>query len=528
MTAPALAIEGVSKSFGGRRVLIDVSLRIERGEIHALLGQNGSGKSTLIRILSGYHAPDHGGVMSIGGRPLALPLAPTTARKLGLAFVHQDLGLAERLTVLENLRVGRYETGRPWRIRWRSERRLTAALLAEFGLHWPPDTPLSDLPEVDRAMLAIVRAVQDLRASGVTGVLVLDEPTAYLPHDSAERLFVVIRRAAASGVGVLLVTHRLREALDLAHTISVLRDGKLVGSESAPSLTEADLIQRVIGFSLGELYPAPHEPTGELVLAVDGLSGDGVNDVSFDLRRGEVVGLTGLVGMGWERIPYLLFGAATATSGRVFLQGRWRDASEFSVRRAVGQSLALLPANRGRDGGFALATVLENLTLPTLAKYYRSGILRHRTERRHTRETLTEFDVRPRTPHARFGTLSGGNQQKVLLAKWFETNPTVFLMHEPTQGVDVGARQRIFRQIGDSAQRGKAFLLASADYEDLAHLCDRVLVFYAGRVQAQVGRAGLTAERLVELAFGGEHHAAPETAVQDRAEWRRGMGDEET
>jgi ribose transport system ATP-binding protein len=519
MTSAAVSVKCFSKSFTGRTVLDRVSLDVEHGEVHALLGQNGSGKSTLIKILAGYHAPDAGSTLAINGQQVPLPLAPSSGRKLGLAFVHQDLGLADRLTVLENLRVGRYDTGRGWRIRWGYERRRAHQLLREFDMACSPNTMVSDLREVDRAMVAILRALEDIREAELPGALILDEPTASLPHDSTERLVTSVRRVAERGVGVLFVTHRLQEALDLSDRVSVLRDGRLVGTEPTARLTEGDLIERVLGFSLDHLYPPPHEPEAREVLQVDGLTGRGVRDVSFRVHRGEIIGLTGLVGMGWERVPYLLIGAEEASQGHVIIDETPYDLSRVAVRKMLASGLALLPANRQRHGSVGLASVMENMSLPTLSAYYERGFLRHRQERRRAWALLETFDVRPGDPTTVFKTLSGGNQQKALLAKWFETRPQVFLMHEPTQGVDIGARQRIFSQITAAADTGTSFILASAEYDDLANLCDRVLVFRNGQIVSDVGGAALTGDRLVDLCLRDIPALGEQNAIGEH-DWR--------
>lgn len=504
MAEPLLSLRGCSKTFASRPVLRGVDLDVHAGEIHALLGQNGSGKSTVIKILSGYYTPDPGATLQLHGEEISFPVPPGLPRKRGLAFVHQELGLAEDLTVLENLRVGRFDLGPGWRIRWRSERRRASKLLARFHLRCSPDAQLAELREIDRALLAIARGFGDLTAAGAGGVLVLDEPTAYLPHDSTERLLEAIRAAASAGVGVLFVTHRLREVEAVADTVSVLRDGRLTATEAATSLGEADLAERILGFRLDQLYPPDHVPRGELALAARDIAGDGVQPVTFDVHRGEVVGLTGLVGMGWERIPYLIFGADASATGSVQVGSRSCDVARLTPRDAMAAGLALLPADRQRDGAVDVATVAENLSLPTLHTYFRGGRLRHRRERARALQLLTDYDVQPRDPRAPFSTLSGGNKQRVLIAKWFETRPLAFLMHEPTHGVDVGARQQILEYISTSAQQGRAFVIASAEYEDLAHLCDRVLVFRDGQAVAQLAGRTLTHERLLDQCFRHE------------------------
>ncbi len=510
---PLIAARNFSKTFAGRTVLGSVDLDVRPGEIHGLLGQNGSGKSTFIKILSGFHRPDEGASLLVRGREVPLPLRPGEARRHGMSFVHQDLGLAPALTVLENFRVGRYRTRFGWHVNWREERRLVGEALRRFGVRCEPEALVSSLGEVDRAMVAIVRALEEVRGAEA-GFLVLDEPTAYLPRDGVERLFASVREAASSGVGVLFVTHRLEEVQALTDRVSVLRDGRLAGSVATASVAEDELIELILGFALDELYPAPHDPGGEIAFSLRGATCDDIVELTVEVRRGEIVGFTGLLGMGWERVPYLIFGADRSAGGLLEIDARAYDLGDFTPAKAIEQGFALIPANRLRDGGVAGATVAENLTLPTIGAYFVGGVLRHRQELRRVADLLHEFDVRPPEPDRTFATLSGGNQQKVLVAKWLEANPRVLLLHEPTQGVDVGARAQIFARIRDVAAKGTSVVIASSEYEDLVHLCDRVIVFRNGRAISEVHGEALRVERLVEQSLRADVRAP---AVADRS-----------
>ena len=518
---PIVSAGNLSKTFGGRTVLRNVDLDVLPGEIHGLVGQNGSGKSTLIKILAGYHDPDPGGSLSVRGKRVSLPLSPAAAHGLGLTFVHQDLGLIGSATVLENIRIKRYETQFGWWVPWRRERKQVAEVLAQFEIPVSPDALISELRPVDRAMVAIVRALEQVRALEPEGesvghpLLVLDEPTPHLPRDGVERLFESVGEMAATGVGVLFVTHRLEEIREVTRRVTVLRDGILIDTRPTASLTEADLIEDILGFSLERLYPGTHAVSGELALSATDVSGPGLRDFSVTAQRGEVIGLTGLLSMGWEAVPYVLFGAARATQGQLVLNGAAHDLTSFSPTAAIDAGLALIPADRHEDGALLSATVTENMTLPTLGSYYVGGTLRRRRESQRVRELSADFDVRPPDPGRFLSTLSGGNQQKVVIAKWFETAPQALLLHEPTQGVDVGARAQIFERIRDAAQRGMVVLYASAEWEDLAHLCDRVLIFRDGRVVSELHGAELTPERIAEQSFRDIQAAANEAKPQE-------------
>ncbi|MGH9065414.1 MAG: sugar ABC transporter ATP-binding protein [Acidimicrobiales bacterium] len=498
----------LAKSFGGVRALDGVSLAVAPGEIHGLIGRNGSGKSTLIKILSGYHVPDPGGTLEVAGRVVPLPLVPGQAATLGLSFVHQDLGLIPTLSVLENLRAGRYETGPGRPIRWRDERRRVTAMLGRLGVRTTPDTLVGTLSAVDRALVAVVRAITDAdRQEG--GVLVLDEPTSYLPRDGVERLFSAMRRATGTGLGVVFVSHRLEEVMAVTDKVSVLRDGRLVNTLATPDVDEATLIQLILGQRMEESYPSLPTVKGDVGLAVTGLQGLHVHDLSLEVRRGEVLGLAGLIGMGQEEVAYLLFGAAPARAGTLRIGDSTIPAPQMTPGRAIRAGMALLPADRLGASGIGGLSVRDNVSLPVLGSFYRGGRLRSERETSHVAGLLKALDVRPPLPGRRLDSLSGGNQQKALLGKWLQYAPPVVLLDEPSQGVDVGARKEIFTRVRQLAADGKCVIMASTDAADLAHVCDRVLVFRYGRVVGELGGGLLTEARLVEQCYASGTLARP-------------------
>jgi ribose transport system ATP-binding protein len=496
-TAPVLEARDLSKTFGDRAVLKGVTLEILAGQVHGLLGENGSGKSTLIKILSGFHAPDVGGELVVRGTPVGLPLKVTDPARLGIGFVHQELAIFASGTVLENIRVGRFATAPGWRIPWRRERRLVRDWLARFELRLDPDTPVSQVGPIERAMIAIIRALDQCEGSG-QAVLVLDEPTVYLPNDGVAQLFAAIRELASRGIGVLFVTHRLEEVRAITDRVTVLRDGERVLTARTDSVTDNDLIESILGFALAELYPHQHDSVGAPAFEARDISGRVVRNVSLRVAAGEIVGVTGLVGMGFDELPYLLFGASEPTGGSIRVQGEEYEVSQFTPRAALAAGIGMLPANRANDGAVTAASVADNMTLLTLGTYFRGGRLRHREELADTRHLMEVFDVRPRDPRRTFEAFSGGNQQKALLAKWLTRHPPVLLMHEPTQGVDIGARRDIFAKIREAADGGMAILIASTEYEDLVNLCDRVLVFRHGRVVSELAGTALTEDHLLD------------------------------
>jgi ribose transport system ATP-binding protein len=501
-SVPTLEVRGISKSFGGVPALRHADLTIRPGEIHGLLGQNGSGKSTLIKVLAGYHAPDPGGSIVVDGGEVRLPLLPSESRDRGIAFVHQDLGLEDRLTVLENLRVGRYEHRALGRISWKAERLRARATLERFDLDVDVDQLVSRLSESERAMLALVRAVQDVSETERRGLLVLDEPTVYLPRDAVDRLFGIMRRIAADGIAILFVSHQLEEVLAVTDRVTVLRDGRVVGTAETSESNDESLVAMILGRHLRGLYPE-HSPqlAGKSLLAVQNLTGTMSREVSLELAPGETLGVTGLVGMGWDEVPYLIYGATRATSGEVTLDGGSVPAAEMSPERSVRSGMALVPANRLRDGMVASLTIEDNVALPVLRRHFSGGRLHLGALRESVADVLRRVEARPAEPARRIGTLSGGNQQRAVLGKWLQIEPAVLLLHEPTQGVDVGARKQIFELIRDATKAGRGVLIAAGDNEDLGHLCDRVLIFRDGRVVCELSGDEVTPERILDESY---------------------------
>lgn len=510
---PILEARGFGKTFGGRTVLRDAEMTIHPGEIRGLVGQNGSGKSTFIKILSGYHGPDDGATLAVRGRRVEFPISPDEPARLGISFVHQDLGLFEAGTVLENLLVGRYQTRPAWRISWRHETRRTRQLLEPFGLDVDPATPLTKLTEVERAIIAIARAMSGLDSNG--GLLVLDEATSRFPRDTAYAFFDAVRDVAARGMGVLFVSHRSEEVLALTDTITVFRDGVVVADCPTTDFDEQNLVKAILGFSLQHFYPEPHHTTQDLVLTVTDLTGPMVDGFSASVHHGEILGLTGLLGMGHDLVPHLIFGSIAATGGAIEIGGAVYSAAGMTPRRAMDVGLALLPSNRLREGGVAGASVAENVTLAILDRFHVRGLLRRRREEQTAERMMADFKVEPVAAGLPLGTFSGGNQQKSLVAKWFATQPRLLLLDEPTHGVDVGSKKQIFKHLRDSAESGTGIVIASVEAEDLAQVCDRVLVFRDGRVVSELTGSRLTAARIRQQALIGKSHGRDDLVTQE-------------
>lgn len=493
---PALRLTGLRKSFGGIHALRGVDLTVEPGEVHGLIGVNGSGKSTLVKVLAGYHAPD-GGDMELWGEAVTVTAGGNSAS--GMAVIHQDLGLVPDLSVAENMMVSvgfGERAGVIRRIDWRAEKRRCQQALDEFGVEVEAAARVGDLTQAARAGVAIVRAIRQLRESGSPNqILVLDEPTVYLPKGESERLCAQVRSFAASGVSVILISHDLREVQATCDRISILRDGVVRDCVSAGELTSHDLVRLMIGQDLDAFFPDPPDADQDTqaVMRVTGMSGMLTQDVSFDIRRGEVLGVTGLAGMGQDELPYLAVGMQDMVSGCVELDGKeWAPEPHSALRRGV----VVVPADRSRFAVWRAGRVWENLTLPVLASHTVRGRLSKTKELRAARELIAKFGVQPADPHLPLSALSGGNQQKVVMAKALQVDPKVLLLHEPTQGVDAGGARDILEIIRAAASGGAAVAMFSSDYEQLAHMCDRVLVLVSGRIVRELSREGLSEERI--------------------------------
>lgn len=492
MSDPILALRGISKTFGRQLALDDVEFEVRAGEVHALVGENGSGKSTLIKILSGYHVPDHGGSVNVDGEALHLG-SPEASRQQGLRFVHQDLGLIDEFTALENFGVTSGFPGPPGSIQWRKLRSRATELLGRVGVDLDLDAPASSLSAVQRTALAIARCLDDAQL-GAPRILVLDEPTAALPVDDVERLFAIVRDVAAHGVGVIYVSHRLDEVLALSDRITAIRDGRIVGTVDAADVDRTSLVNLIIGSDLEPDAAPPIPAGGGRTMIVSGLSAPTLAPVSFQVESGEILGIAGLDGSGREAWVRGLVGAVPgADVERLEVDGAPMIGRGPAAAARAG--IALVLANRDPAAAVRGFTIGENVTLVSLSTATQAFV-RRGDERRRVDRWIQELDIRPPESDRDYGTLSGGNRQKVIFAKWLDIAPVVLLLDDPTSGVDVGARRSMYAQIREVAGSGVPVVIASSDLEDLARLCTRVFVLSAGHVVAELQRHEITEARM--------------------------------
>jgi ribose transport system ATP-binding protein len=503
---PVLSLTNVSKSFGGAHALDGVSFSVLPGEVHGLLGKNGSGKSTLVKILAGFHAPDAGGHMEFNGEPVSLPLKPGDYRRLGMSFVHQNLGLVPSLTVLENLRLVELTDGKRRFINWPAERAATRAALDRFGLAIDPGQRVDRLPPVERALLAIVRAFEDIEAAravtGRPGLVLLDEPTPFLPAEGVAKLFELVRSIAAHGSSVIFISHDIDEVMQITDRVTVLRDGKVAGELVTADATHGEIVRMIVGRSLSMATRTARESAGRpAYVRVEGLSGKTLDATTLTVGRGEILGLTGLIGSGYEELPYLLFGARPVRSGTMTVDGGEQPLAGFNPIVALERGFALLPGDRQGASGVDSLAVVENMFLPDVGRFFRAGRMRNGQMIREARALGAAFEVHPNDPGLKLSALSGGNAQKVLVARWMNRTPSLLLLDEPTQGVDVGTRQQIFAALRKAAGDGMSIVCASSDAEQLADICDRVLVFAKGRICEEIPGDDLSKERIAEACY---------------------------
>lgn len=490
-----IAFEGVSKRFGGTTALNDVSLDLAAGEILALLGENGAGKSTLIKSLAGIHTPDKGRILFKG-----VPYAHKTPKpnvKQSVAFIHQDLGLVEWMTVGENVGLAQ-GFSRKWKlIDWRGTEKRAAECLKLVGCDFDPSRRIQDLSRTEKSLVAIARAL-----ATDADVLVLDEPTASLPADEVERLFAVLRSLKARGVGMIYVSHRLDEIFKLADRVAVLRDGKLVGATTVESTTPAALVNMIVGREVKELYHRGVKRAGKETLSVTNLCTHEAGPINFKAREGEVLGLVGLRGAGQESVGRALFGAAGHT-GSVELDGSTLDLT--STTAALDQGIGLMARDRTEESVALSLSVRENMFLnPWSIGRTLMSFVTPTAEADQAHEIGLSVGLRPNDPHLPVEALSGGNQQKVVVGRWLATNRKVLIAEDPTSGVDVGAKAEIYRLIAKALESKLTVIVVSTDFEEVANICHRALVFSRGKITAEISDKELTTESLIHAASASE------------------------
>ena len=487
-----ISTRGISKQFGGVEVLSDVDLDLERGEIHALLGENGAGKSTFAKILAGVHRPTRG-TITLNGKVVSIP-NPVVGQALGITLIHQEPISFPDLSVAENLVLGR-DRGAPFaRVPWKEITREAERLMDLLGVRIDVSRPMRGLSIADQQMVEIARAL-----ASDSRLIIMDEPTAPLTPKEVDTLFGIARRLRDEGRTFIFISHRLEEVNVLCDRVTVFRDGRKVATKLVSEVSEEDIIRMMIGRPLKEYLNKTSAAIGEVALKVENLTLPGVfEDISFEVRKGEIVGLGGLVGAGRTEVARAIFGVAPAASGQVFINGKAVHIT--APPEAIAKGLAFVPEDRAVAGIFSTLSVEQNISAAVPGRIAPRGIIRRSIERALVSESVRKLRIRLASPRQPIGELSGGNQQKTILARWLLTDPDVLILDEPTRGIDIGVKAEFYDMIGELAASGRAILLISSEMPELLALCDRVLVMSEGRLTANLPRSEATQEAIMRAA----------------------------
>ena len=492
-SAYLIEVEGVRKGFPGVLALDNVSFKLRPGTVHALMGENGAGKSTLMKIIAGVYQRD-GGVMKLRGQEVQFS-GPLDALQQGVAMIHQELNLMQYMTVAENVWIRREPLTRLGFVDHGELNRRTAKLFEQLKIRIDPTVPVGSLSVANRQMVEIAKAI-----SYNSDVLIMDEPTSALTETEVAHLFEIIHDLKAQGKGMVYITHKMNELFEIADEVSIFRDGKYIGTDLAANLTRDEIIRRMVGREITQMFPKETVPIGDVVLSVKNLTLDGVfHDVSFDLRAGEILGFAGLVGAGRSNVAEALFGVTPASSGTIEIFGKPVSISSPAV--AMRQGMAFLTEDRKDTGCFLILDILENMQMAVLTqRYVKAGFVASGEVTPACTEMSAALRVKTPNLHERIENLSGGNQQKVLIGRWLLTKPKILILDEPTRGIDVGAKAEIHRLISKLAGEGVAVIMISSELPEVLGMSDRILVMHAGHATGILDRSEADQVKIMELA----------------------------
>jgi rhamnose transport system ATP-binding protein len=499
MSRHLLRATGITKAFAGVRALNSASFDLEAGEVHALVGENGAGKSTLIRIITGAETPD-AGLLEVEGREVS-DYQPKVSKSLGIAAIYQQPALFPDLSVAENIALA-LESGGMWRkVDWRARKERARELLEQAGAYIDPDSPASSLSMPEQQLVEIAKAI-----GAKARILIMDEPTASLTEPEVERLFRTIATFRAEGCGIVYISHRLDEIFSIADRITVLRDGEPVATQYKNQVTREEIIQQMAGRELSAVFPKQQVPIGEIALDVRRLSNQsaGLNDISLHVRCGEILGVAGLVGAGRTELAETIFGLTPgltpADSGEILVNGKPVEIA--SPAQAIGHGIAYVPEDRRQHGVVIEMPIASNISLASLPVVAPTGLIDRQAERELAGRYIGQLRIKTESVQSSAGTLSGGNQQKIALARWLATNPAVLILDEPTQGVDVSSKQEIHKLMVELAGRGMAIVMISSELPEVLGMSDRIAVMHAGRIRGILSRQEATPQKILSLALG--------------------------
>jgi ABC-type sugar transport system ATPase subunit len=489
-----LSIEGLSKRYPGVLALDDVSITLNRGEVHGLVGANGAGKSTLIKVLAGAVQPDKGSIYLNGER--VIPLSPKKSQDIGIQVIHQELNLVPKMSVMENIFLGYEITSNKIILNDREMRAASTQILDTLGVKIPPDIPLGALSVSFQQMVAVAAA---LRRNAI--ILILDETTAAITGEEMDHLFGRVKNLRDKGLGIIFVSHQIDEIFQICDRVSILRDGKYIATKDVKNTSKAEIISLMVGTKISDEFPKGVIKKGDVVLSIEKLSQKNTfTDVSFDIKKGEVVGFFGLVGAGRTELFKTIFGITRPTSGSIILNGVKKNIKKPS--EAVRLGLGFLPEDRKREGLLLKMSVLHNITLPSLHKLLQFGMIQSDKEKNLAKEQVKNLNIITPTLGQKVMFLSGGNQQKVILAKWLAIKPTLLILDQPTRGIDVGAKREIYKIVHSLAEEGHAIILISDELQEVLGLSDKIVVMREGIIKGIVNKKGASQQKILSLAYG--------------------------
>ncbi len=495
-SAVILATVGLVKIFPGVRALDNVDFELKRGEIHAVLGENGAGKSTLIKILGGVYKPDAGEIL-VEGKNTVIS-SPRAAQLFGIRVIHQELNLLPQMSVAENIFLGNLPNGKlPGSLDWKALRAKAKEILEYFHTEIDPNTKASALAPGEQQLVEIAQALtSDIK------ILIMDEPSAALNEKETENLFVLLKRMSAEGIGIIYITHKINEVFEIADRVTVLRDGKKVNTVNVADTVPAELVQMMVGRTLDEMYPRNRIEAGEVLLETRNLTGNGLKNINLKLRAGEVLGIYGLLGSGRTRLANALFGAFPVSSGEIFVHGEKVKITSPHLAKKFG--LGYVPSERKAEALIMPLSLRKNLTIGSLSKYTRNLFFIDETsEKASCAGWIKTLEIRSPSQEVNIGSLSGGNQQKVIFSRWLDTQAKIMVLNKPTRGVDVGAKIEIYKLIDDLCQKGHAILMFSSEMPELLAISDRIMVMSAGRITGEFSFTEAKQEKLMECALAG-------------------------
>lgn len=488
-----LEMKGIGKTFPGVKALEGVNLTVRAGQVHALLGENGAGKSTLIKILSGAYVKDEGQILW-EGQPVEIK-SPQDAQRLGISTIYQEFNLAPHLTVAENIFLGHLPKQGPW-VDWAQVRKRAREILDSLGVTLDVDTPTAELAVAEQQLVEIAKAL-----NRQTRILVMDEPSAVLGEKDLEKLFTVVRQLQANGIGIIYISHRLREIFELADQVTVLKDGRYVDTRAVSTVTMDDLVRLMIGRELADVYPKRNVQPGQVLLEVKNIGRTGVlRDISFQLRAGEIVGFAGITGSGRTELARVIFGADPYTNGEMWLSGQPYHVT--SPADAIRHGVALVTEDRKRQGLLLKLSVTINTTISGLKRLCRGQVIKLKEELRLVQEYIRQLSIKTPGPNFLVVNMSGGNQQKVVLARWLSIGTRLFILDEPTRGIDVGSKSEIYQIMADLANQGVGILMISSELPEVLGMSDRIMVMREGRIVKELSRAEASEEAIMHYAVG--------------------------